>query len=31
MVISNLKPRKLAGFESNGMILCASSDDKNTI
>lgn len=27
LVVSNLKARKLAGFESHGMVLCASSDD----
>ena len=27
LVVSNLKARKLAGFESHGMVLCASGDD----
>lgn len=27
LVVSNLKARKLAGFESYGMVLCASGDD----
>ena len=27
LVVSNLKARKLAGFESYGMVLCASSND----
>lgn len=27
----NLKPRKLADFMSNGMVMCASSSDKSTI
>jgi tRNA-binding EMAP/Myf-like protein len=31
VVFANLKPRKLAGFMSNGMVLCASTDDKSTI
>jgi tRNA-binding EMAP/Myf-like protein len=26
-VLSNLKARKLAGFNSNGMVLCASNAD----
>ena len=28
LVFANLKPRKLAGFQSEGMILCASQKDK---
>lgn len=28
VIASNLRPRKLAGLESNGMVLCASSNDK---
>jgi len=28
VVVSNLKPRKLAGFESNGMVVCATGEDK---
>jgi aminoacyl tRNA synthase complex-interacting multifunctional protein 1 len=27
LVVSNLKARKLAGFESHGMVLCASGDN----
>jgi aminoacyl tRNA synthase complex-interacting multifunctional protein 1 len=27
LVVSNLKARKLVGFESHGMVLCASNDD----
>ena len=27
LVVSNLKARKLAGFESHGMVLCASGND----
>ena len=27
----NLKPAKLAGFASNGMVLCASSEDKSSV
>ena len=27
----NLKSRKLAGFASNGMVLCATSSDGNTV
>lgn len=27
LVLSNLKARKLVGFESHGMVLCASNDD----
>jgi len=30
-VLANLKPRKLAEFVSNGMILCASNADKSKI
>ena len=26
-VVCNLKPRKLGGFPSNGMLMCASTDD----
>ncbi len=29
MVITNLAPRKLAGLESNGMLLCAEDDEGN--
>ena len=28
-VLCNLKPRKLGGFPSNGMLLCASDKDGN--
>ena len=27
IVVANLKPRNLVGFKSNGMVLCASSED----
>ena len=27
----NLKPAKLAGFASNGMVLCASSEESSTV
>jgi len=30
-VLANLKPRKLAGFNSNGMVLCASSADHTKV
>lgn len=30
-VLANLKPRKLAGFNSNGMILCASNADHTKV
>ena len=26
IVVCNLKPRKLAGFKSNGMVLCATNE-----
>lgn len=26
LVMTNLKPMKMAGFESNGMVLCTSLD-----
>lgn len=29
VVMTNLKPRKLAGFESQGMVVCASTLDKS--
>jgi len=29
-VLANLKPRKLQGFESNGMVLCAVAEDGKT-
>lgn len=28
IVMANLKPRPLGGFESNGMVICASDKDK---
>lgn len=31
VVFANLKPRKLADFQSNGMVMCASTDDKSVI
>lgn len=31
LVVCNLKPAKLAGFESNGMVFCASSADKSKV
>ena len=31
IVFANLKPRKIAGLESNGMVMCASSEDKGVI
>jgi len=31
LVVCNLKPAKLAGFQSNGMVLCASSADRSTV
>ncbi len=31
VVFANLKPRKLAGVESNGMVMCASNADKSVI
>jgi aminoacyl tRNA synthase complex-interacting multifunctional protein 1 len=31
LVVCNLKAAKLAGFESNGMVLCASSADRSTV
>ena len=31
VVVRNLKSRKLAGFASNGMVLCATSVDGNTV
>jgi len=31
LVVCNLKPAKLAGFASNGMVLCASSADRETV
>lgn len=31
LVVCNLKAAKLAGFESNGMVLCAASEDRSTV
>lgn len=31
LVLCNLKPRKLRGIESNGMILCASNEDHSVV
>jgi len=31
LVLVNLKPRKLAGFHSNGMVLCASNDTHTAV
>lgn len=31
LVVCNLKAAKLAGFASNGMVLCASSPDRSTV
>lgn len=31
LVVCNLKPAKLAGFESSGMVFCASSADKGVV
>lgn len=31
VIASNLRPRKLAGIDSNGMVLCACSADHNKI
>jgi len=31
LVVCNLKPAKLGGFPSNGMVLCASSEDRSTV
>uniref|UniRef100_A0A7S2RCB4 tRNA-binding domain-containing protein n=1 Tax=Mucochytrium quahogii TaxID=96639 RepID=A0A7S2RCB4_9STRA len=31
LVLCNLKPRNLAGFKSNGMVLCASSEGKGKV
>lgn len=30
LVLANLKPRKLQGFESNGMVMCAVAEDGKT-
>jgi len=31
IVMVNLKPRPLAGFPSNGMVICASNEDHTAI
>jgi len=31
IVLVNLKPRKLAGFNSHGMVLCASNEDHTKV
>jgi tRNA-binding EMAP/Myf-like protein len=31
LVVCNLKPAKLAGFKSAGMVVCASSEDGKTV
>jgi tRNA-binding EMAP/Myf-like protein len=31
LVITNLKPRKIGGIPSNGMVLCTSNSDKTNI
>ena len=31
VLVANLKPAKLAGIESQGMILCAASDDDSSL
>ena len=31
VVMANLKPRKLAGFSSNGMVVCASNSEHTQI
>jgi len=31
LVVCNLKEAKLAGFKSNGMVLCASNEDKSDV
>lgn len=31
LVMANLKPRPLAGFNSNGMVVCASTPDHNQV
>jgi tRNA-binding EMAP/Myf-like protein len=31
LVAANLKPRKMAGVESNGMVFCASNDDHTIV
>jgi len=31
LVMANLKPRPLAGFNSNGMVVCASTPDHTAV
>ena len=31
VVVANLKPRTMVGFESQGMVLCASNDDRSVV
>ena len=31
IVMANLKPRPLAGFESNGMVVCASNKEHTNV
>ena len=31
LVLANLKARKLGGFNSHGMVLCASNDDHTDV
>ena len=31
IVFANLKPRKMADFSSNGMVMCASTEDKSVV
>jgi len=31
IVLVNLKPRKLVGFNSHGMVLCASNEDHTKV
>ncbi|CAM9423951.1 unnamed protein product [Ectocarpus sp. 4 AP-2014] len=31
IVLANLKPRNIGGFKSNGMVLCASSEDHSVV
>jgi len=30
VVVANIKPRKLAGIESQGMVVCATTADKSS-
>ena len=31
VVLTNLKPRKIAGFESQGMVLCGETPDRSAV